>query len=124
MIQNLNSNRAHGHDSICIRMVKVCGYAINKLLKLILRKLLSQPNILLIGKKSNIVPVHKKGNKQNIKNYHPVPLLPICSKVFERILFSNMLSFFLENNLITQKQSAFKPGDPCIKQLLSIIHQI
>ena len=51
-------------------------------------------------------------------------LLPICGKVFEKILFSNMFSFVLENNLITQKQSGFKPGDSCINQLLSITHEI
>ena len=35
-----------------------------------------------------------------------------------------MFSFVLENNLITQKQSGFKPGDSCINQLLSITHEI
>ena len=35
-----------------------------------------------------------------------------------------MLNFFLENDLISQKQSGFKPGDSCINQLLSINHEI
>ena len=50
-------------------------------------------------------------------------LLPICGKVFEKILF-NMFSFFSKNNLITQKQFGFKPSDSCINQLLSITHEI
>ena len=33
-------------------------------------------------KKVNVVPVHKKGNKQSLENYRPVSLLPICSKIF------------------------------------------
>ena len=35
-----------------------------------------------------------------------------------------MLSFFLENDLISPKQSDFRTGDSCINQLLSINHDI
>ena len=35
-----------------------------------------------------------------------------------------MFSFFIENDLISQNQSGFNPGDSCINQLLSIIHEI
>ena len=35
-----------------------------------------------------------------------------------------MLKFFIENDLILPNQSGFKPGDSCINQLLSIIHDI
>ena len=75
-------------------------------------------------KKGNIGPIFKKGDKQNIKNCRPVFLLPICSKIFERIIYDNMLKHFLDTNLITSKQSGFGPGDSCINQLLSITHDI
>ena len=75
-------------------------------------------------KKANIVPVHKKGDKQAVKNHRPVSLLPICGKIFERLLYNEMLNFFLENDLISPKQSGFRPGDSCINQLLSINHEI
>ena len=35
-----------------------------------------------------------------------------------------MFRFFLDNKLITMNQPGFKPGDSCINQLLSIIHEI
>ena len=35
-----------------------------------------------------------------------------------------MFEFLIENNLISQHQSGFKPGDSCINQLLSITHEI
>ena len=75
-------------------------------------------------KKGNIVPVHKKNDKQRLNNYRPISLLPICSKIFERIIFNKMFRFFLENDLIHQQQSGFKPGDSCINQLLPITHEI
>ena len=42
-------------------------------------------------KKSNICPIHKKGDKQVINNYRPVSLLPICGKIFERLIFNSLL---------------------------------
>ena len=75
-------------------------------------------------KKANIVPIHKKGNKQTLKNYRLVSLPPICGKIFERLIFNEMFRFFLDNKLISTNQSGFKPGDSCINQLLSITHEI
>ena len=45
-------------------------------------------------KKGNIVPIFKKDDKKDIINYRPVSLLPICSKIFERIIYDNMLKYF------------------------------
>ena len=58
------------------------------------------------------------------KNFRPVSLHPVCGKVFERLIYNNMFSFFSENDLISPKQSGFRPGDSCTNQLLSIAHEI
>ena len=76
------------------------------------------------GKNGNIIPIRKKGDKQVLKNYRPVSLLPNCGKIFERLVFNEMFSFLLENNLASPNQSRFKPGDFCINQLLSFTHEI
>ena len=109
---------------ISIRMLKVSGDAIIEPLFKIFKNCLKCGIFPDDWKKGNIVPIFKKGDKQNIKNYRPVSLLPICSKIFERIIYDNMLKYFLDNNLITPKQSGFRPGDSCINQLLSITHDI
>ena len=73
---------------------------------------------------ANVVPIHKQDDKQNVKNYRPVSLLPIFGKIFERLIYNEMYSFFIENDLISSNQSGFKQGDPCINQLLSVTHDI
>ena len=74
--------------------------------------------------KANAVPVHKKGDKQILKNYQPISLLPITGKIFERLLYDRIFEVFIENNLISKIQSGFRPGDSCINQLVSIAHEI
>ena len=124
IIQNLNPNKAHGHDNVSIRMLKICGSSIYGPLELIFKEALSTGLFPSNWKKGNIVPIHKKGDKQILKSYCPVSLLPICGKIFERLIFNELFNVLLENNLISPNQSGFKPGDSCIKQLLSITHEI
>ena len=73
---------------------------------------------------ADVVPVHKESDKQVLKNYLPVSLLPICGKVFERLIYDSSFKYFIENNVISPNQSGFKPGDSCTNQLISITHQI
>ena len=105
-------------------MLKICGDSIYEPLETIFRQALLTGAFPSEWKKGNIVAVHKKSDKQNINNYRPVSLLPICGKIFERLIFNEMFKFFTSNNLISPNQSGFKPGDSCINQLLSITHEI
>ena len=100
---NLDPNKVHGPDKISIRVTKICGKS--------------------ICKKANTVPIHQKGDKQFMKNYRSVSLLPICGKILER-LFNEMFRFLIENNLAFLNQSGFKWGNSCINQLLSIKHEV
>ena len=124
MTRNLDLNKAHGHDMISIRMVKICDDSICKLLKLIFQSCLESDKFPSKWKKANVVPIHKKGDKQILKNYRPISLLPITGKILERLLCDRMFEFFIINNLISDNQLGFKPGDSCINQLLSINHEI
>ena len=119
VIQSLN-----GHDMISMRMLKICTKSIIKPLLIIYKKCLVKGYFPNEWKKANVVPAHKKNDKQLLKNYRPISLLPICGRVLERILYNSMFEFFNPNNLITPNQSGFKTGDSCINQLISITHEI
>ena len=71
-----------------------------------------------------MIPIFKKGDKQLITNYRPISLLPICGKLFEKIIFNNLYSYLQANNLITKNQSGFRPGDSTTNQLLYLVNEI
>ena len=75
-------------------------------------------------KKGNVVPVFENDDKQILKNYRPISLLPMCGKIFQKLIFKEIFKYFIENDSISPNQSGFKPGDSCINQLLSIAHDI
>ena len=109
---------------ISIRMLKLCCEAICRPLNIIFRMCLNTGQFGPEWKKGNVAPIQKKDGKQNVKNYRPVLLLPICGKIFERLIYNVMYDFLTENDLLSPNHSGFRSGDSCINQLLSINHEI
>ena len=124
IIRSLDPNKAHGYDMTSICMSKICDKSICKSLELIFQTCIKRRKFPNEWKMANVVPVHKKSDKQILKNYRPVSLLPICGKVFERLIYNSLFEYFIENDLISPSQSGFKTVDSCKNQLISITHEI
>ena len=58
-------------------MLKVRDLGIIKPLSIIFRNFVNNSTFPDLWKKSDICPIHKKGDKQVVNNYRPVSLLPI-----------------------------------------------
>ena len=124
IIRALNINKAHGHDDISIRMIKICDKSLIKPLSFLFKTAVRSSHYPDIWKKSNIIPVHKKNDKQLVNNYRPISLLPVFGKIFEKIIFNKTYKFLLEEKLLNPNQSGFRPSDSCINQLIAITHEI
>ena len=124
IIKNLDPAKAHGCDNTSIKMIKTCSESLTVPLKIIFEQSLKEGRFPAIWKKANVFPVHKKEDKNLLKNYRPINLLPIFSKIFERVIYNSLFNHFQKNKLFTFSQLGFLPGDSCIAQLLSIIHEI
>ena len=120
----IKGNKSHGWDEVSSKMVIICGESIVEPLFMIFNNCISKGIFPEVWKKANVVPIHKKNKKNEIINYRPISLLPIFSKVFEKLIFNNLYSYLKLHSLITSKQSGFIQGDSTINQLLSIIEMI
>ena len=101
-------------------MIQSCGKSIALPLKLLFKTILEEGTFPEDWKKSNVVPIHKKESKNLIKNYWPISLFPISSKILERLISYSMFNCFQQNNLFTKCQSGFIRGESCVAQLPSI----
>ena len=100
IIRDLDISKAHGFDDILIRMVKLCDDSPVKPLSIIFQKCIHSGVFPDSWKKSNIVPIHRKNDKQLINNCRSFTLLPICSKIFEGIIFNSIFQFVEENKCL------------------------
>ena len=124
IIRNLNVNKVHGHDDISIRMIKMCDESLLRPLSIIFCNSLKSSTYPTTWKKANIIPVHKKDDKQCVNNCRPVSLLLVFGKIFEKITFNEIYSFLDREKLLNTNQSGFRPFDSCINQLLTLTHEI
>ena len=63
------------------------------------------PKELKIG---NITPIYKKGNEQLLENYRPISTLPIFGKIFEKVIYSRLYSYFTSKGILNDKQFGFR----------------
>ena len=105
-------------------MLSLCDEPLVLPLKLIFDNILSSGIFPDAWKRANLTPIHKKGSKQVVSNYRPISLLPICSKLFEKIVFKHFYNHLTLNHLITKNQSGFRPGDSTINQLIDLVNDI
>ena len=112
-------SKAHGWDDVSVRMVKICDESLVKRLFNVFQFSLETGNFPSNWKRGNIVPVHKKDNKDLINNYRPVSLLPILIPIYD-VLYN----YFEGNDLFSNSKSGFHKGGSCVSQLLSIRHEI
>ena len=100
IIRCLDSNKAHGWDSLSISMIKICDAEIVPPLCPISEKCLVTGKFPEIWKKANVLPVHKKESRQIKNNYRPISLLPKCRKIFEKLIFDSICEHLTDNQLI------------------------
>ena len=124
ILKSLNVAKANGPDNISNKLLRETATAIASPLASIFNKSLSSGQFPDEWKRANVVPVFKKENRQIIKNYRPISLLPCVSKVLERLVFNQLLAYCQEHNLLTWRNAGFKPQDSTVNQLVLITHKI
>ena len=77
-----------------------------------------------IWKYANVVPVYKKSERNVKENYRPISLLPVISKIFEKLMYDSLYPYLASNMPINPNQSGFQHSDSTLNQLISITHTI
>lgn len=73
---------------------------------------------------SKVVPLYKSGKKTDPGNYRPVSVLPVLSKVFEKIMLNQMIEYFNENNFLHSQQFGFTKGCSTTDAGVSLVRNI
>ena len=107
-IQELKSKTSFGHDGLSSILLKRIASKIQHVLTTIINQSLMSgifPSSLKIAK---ISPIYKKEDPHLTDNYRPISLLPVISKIFEKVAFKQVYDYFNENNLLYKSQYGFR----------------
>src|ERR1043165_8313011 len=73
---------------------------------------------------AKVVPVYKKGAKDNETNYRPISILPYFSKFYEKLMYDRLYNFVQKSNVVFQSQHGFQAGHSPYMNLLSMQDKI
>ena len=71
-----------------------------------------------------VVPVFKSGDPENVNNYRPISLLPIISKILEKIVANQLMDFLESNHLLADEQHGFRANLSTETALLTVTNKI
>ena len=69
---------------------------------------------------SRVCPIPKTDNPTSIKDYRPISVLSVLSKVYERVILNQLCSFIETQNLYNINQSGFREGHSTNTLLLKL----
>ena len=75
-------------------------------------------------KLAKVTPIFKTGDSTESSNYRPISVLPIFSKVLERIIYNRLYSFLTDNNILYEKQFGFQKNTSTEHAILQLAEDI
>ena len=119
----MKSSSSCGVDSIDSRIIKLAKHQLVPVITHILNLSIKNQKFPDSWKQSKVIPLHKKEEVTNPKNYRPVSLLPILSKVLERVIFEQMINYLENNKLLHHSHHGFRASHSTLTALVEMYDQ-
>lgn len=117
-IKRLRNGKAPGEDGIEAELLKYGGEQMQKQIHQLIQTIWTQNKIPEEWNTGIITPIHKKGDKENCKNYRAITLLNITYKILANLINIKLKSY--AENVLGDYQNGFRPG----RSTINAIHTI
>ena len=124
LISNLRNGKASGPNSLPTTVLKHVNSEISIVLSNLFNLSFSTGVFPDILKTCSVLPLFKKGSKQDCGNYRPISLLSNISKLLEKLMYSRLYSFLNIFNCISELQFGFRAKHSTSHALISITEKI
>lgn len=124
LLNNVDPKKCPGADAIHNEFLRRYAEWISKYLFIIFKVSLRYGVLPMQWKVGKIIPIHKSGDRNNPSNYRPVSLTSTCSKLLEHIMFSHMIQYLDNHNILTPFQHGFRKSLSTSTQLIELVHEL
>ena len=110
IINGLKTKKAQRYTDVETKFIKYGKLIISPIISNLLNLCIETgvfPNCLKIAE---VIPIYKKGDQNMPTNYRSISLLSQFDKIFEKMLFSRLLSYLDKNQLLSKNQFGFRPN--------------
>ncbi len=121
----LSPSKSCGVDGLTTGLMKACGEAIiPPTLLHVFNISISKGKFPTIWKIARVTPLFKEGKTDDANNYRPISVLPILSKVFERVIHNRTYEYLSNTNLLNDCQSGFRKRHSTVTCLIEFLDAI
>ena len=71
-----------------------------------------------------MTPIPKKGDKCNLSNNRPISVLPVFSKVFEKVAYTQLYDYFENNSILHKQQYGFRAKKSTTQAILHFLQYL
>ncbi|KAA3680909.1 uncharacterized protein DEA37_0008638 [Paragonimus westermani] len=118
ILLGLNTKKSPGADEITPLILKQCARSLYTSLTDLFNLSLNCSMVPMDWKCGTITPIFKGGDRSDVSNYRPVTLLPVISKVLERLVANKLTKHLEGNNILSIAQHGFRKSHSCLSNLL------
>jgi len=118
-LSNLDTHKSTGSCAIHPRVLRELADVIPEPLSTIFERSWRTGEVLEDWRKANVMPVFKRGKKEDPGNYRPVSLTSIPGKVFEQLILEVINKQVEEKKVIRSSQHGFTKGKSCLTDLIA-----
>ena len=123
LINNLSTSNATGIDKISAKVLGAAVSAIAPSLAEIFNMSIDSNCFPCDWKTARVIPLFKKGQRSLLDDYRRMVILPVVSKIMERLLYNQICDYFTKKQLISKHQCGFKPFHSTTTTLLDCANE-
>ena len=110
ILRSLKVNKAAGLDKIPARLVRDAEVELAPSLTYLINKSITDETVPALWKVARVTPLYKSEDKLLVENYRPISVLPVLSKVLERVVHTQMCPYLDHLSLLYKHQYGYRLG--------------
>ena len=108
---SVKKNKAPGYDDTSSNVILNCYNEIKDIPFHIFNKSINTGIFPEALKIAQITPIFKTGDESLLTNYRPISVLPVFSKILERIMYNRIYNYLTKHQLLYNKQFGFQSNN-------------
>ena len=121
IIDHFPAKSSSGCDGITLKQLKYLKYVLIKSLTLLINQILNTEIFSEKMKIAKVIPIFLNDDESSFCNYRPISLLPIISKVIEKVIYNQIYSFFTKHQLFNDNQYGVRSGHSTEYAVMEVI---